>query len=223
MRDEAASCTCPRSIGLTVITELYRGERGRQLTYNLVIDTQRISVVGNSGSGKSTLARRIAAAIDAPVVELDAMYHQANWTPRDPELFMAEVSAIADTQRWVIDGNYRTVVVDGPVWQRADTVVWLRVSRRTVMRQIVPRTLRRVVSRKPLWNGNREQLSNLFRWNPDLNVIRWAWTQHAKYAERYEIAINDPRYANINFVVLRSRAEANQWLAMISSREVERA
>ena len=61
----------------------------------------------------------------------------------------------------MIDGNYRTVVVDGPVWQRADTVVWLDLPRRIVMRQVVSRTFRRSILREELWNGNREPLRNL--------------------------------------------------------------
>lgn len=38
---------------------------------------QRIHVMGNSSSGKSTLAARLASAIGAPCVELDA----CNWEP----------------------------------------------------------------------------------------------------------------------------------------------
>jgi RimJ/RimL family protein N-acetyltransferase len=113
-------------------------------------------------------------------VELDAIHHLAGWEPIDPVTFAAEVDAIAQGEEWVIDGNYRTVVVDGPVWQRADTVVWLDLPRRTVMRQVISRTDRRSVRREELWNGNREPLRNLYAWDPHKSIIRWAWTQHAK-------------------------------------------
>jgi adenylate kinase family enzyme len=179
-------------------------------------DVQRVSVVGNSGSGKSRLARRIAAAIDAPYVELDAINHQPGWTPRDPEELLVEVERITRGDRWVIDGNYRAAVVDGPVWERADTVVWLRLPRRIVMHQIVGRTLRRVLTRERLWNGNREPFANLYRWNPEKNVIRWAWTQHAKYEQRYTATQHDPRFAHIHFVELRAHAEATAWLAALT-------
>ena len=39
-------------------------------------------------------------------------------------------------ERWVIDGNYTSQVKD-LVWARADTVVWLDLPRRTVMRRII--------------------------------------------------------------------------------------
>ncbi len=162
------------------------------------------------------LARRIAAAMNAPHIELDELNHQAGWTPRDPAEFLAEVTAIVADERWVVDGNYSRVVVDGPVWPCADTVVWLRLPRKVIMRQIVGRTIRRVVTREVLWNGNREPFGNLYRWNPEKSVIRWAWTQHEKYEDRYIQAQSDPLFAHITFVELRSHADAEQWLATLT-------
>lgn len=43
---------------------------------------QRISVVGNSGSGKTTVARAIAEALGVPHLELDSVFHQPDWQPR---------------------------------------------------------------------------------------------------------------------------------------------
>jgi adenylate kinase family enzyme len=173
---------------------------------------QRVSVVGNSGSGKSRLAERIAAALGLPYVELDAIHHLPNWQPIAPAEFLSRVEAIAATDEWVIDGNYRNVVVDGPVWPRADTVVWLDVPRRVVMRQVIGRTLRRVILREELWNGNREPISNLFSRDPYKSIISWAWTQHDKYRQRYGAAMVSPAFAHIEFVRLGSRREAEVWL-----------
>jgi adenylate kinase family enzyme len=169
---------------------------------------RRVSVVGNAGSGKSRLARRLAAKLDVPYIELDAIHHLPGWEPIDPAKFLATVDEITRRDVWVIDGNYRTVVVDGPVWQRADTVVWLDLPRRTVMRQVTGRTLRRMVTREELWNENREPLRNLFRWDPKQSIIRWSWTNHAKYRTRLEAAMVAPGLAHLDFVRLRSHAEA---------------
>lgn len=176
---------------------------------------KRVSVVGNAGSGKSRLAQRLAVALDVPYVELDAIHHLPNWEPIDPGEFLATVSTIAATDAWVIDGNYRTVVVDGPVWQRADTVVWLDLPRRAVMRQVVARTLRRLVLREELWNGNREPMRNVLSWDPYKSIIRWAWTQHEKYQERFSAAMASPALAHINFVRLSSHEQAESWLATL--------
>jgi adenylate kinase family enzyme len=176
-------------------------------------EVQRVSVVGNSGSGKTSLGRRIASAIDAPFVELDAIHHLANWQPIDPQRFLDVVGELTKGERWVVDGNYRSIVVEGPVWQRADTVVWLDLPRRTVMRQIVRRTARRTLRREVLWNGNREPLRNWLRWNPEASIIRWAWTNHDKYRQRYEPAMDDPVCAHLRFVRLTSRRAAEAWVS----------
>ncbi len=172
-----------------------------------------MSVVGNAGAGKSSLAVRIGRALGVPCVELDAIHHLPGWQAIDPELFLARITEITAGDGWVIDGNYRTVVVDGPIWQRADTVVWLDLPRRQVMRQVTTRTVRRIALRQELWNGNREPWSNVFSWNPHTSIIRWAWTQHAKYQQRFSSAMNDERWAHIDFVRLTSHAAADAWLA----------
>lgn len=175
-------------------------------------------MVGTSGSGKSCLARRIAAAIGAPWIELDAVHHLRGWEPIDPERFLVEVDRATSGARWVVDGNYRAVVSEGPVWERADTVVWLDLPRRTVMRQIVMRTVRRTLTHEELWNGNREPLSNLWRWNPERSVIRWAWTRHDALRRRYLEAMVDERWAHLDFVRLRSHAEADRWVQRLTPR-----
>jgi adenylate kinase family enzyme len=171
-----------------------------------------VSVVGNAGVGKSRLASGIAAVLGVPHVELDAIHHLPGWEPIDPEVYPATVGRIAATDGWVIDGNYRAVVMDGPVWEHADTVVWLDLPRWIAMGQVIARTLRRVVTREELWNGNREPWRNLTSWDPQRSIIRWAWTQHEKYQERYGAAMTAPEWSHLRFVRLRSRAEAAAWL-----------
>ncbi|HEY2597275.1 MAG TPA: AAA family ATPase [Candidatus Dormibacteraeota bacterium] len=177
---------------------------------------RRISVVGVSGSGKTTLARVLADRLGAPLVELDALMHQPGWVPKPDEEFKREVLQATAQDTWVVDGNYRQVVIEGPVWQRADTVVWLDLPRRTIMRQLFSRTLRRGLTREVLWNGNREPLSNLVSVNPDDSVLAWAWTTYAGLSERYATAMTDSRWGQMKFVRLRSNAEAHRWLESIS-------
>jgi adenylate kinase family enzyme len=178
---------------------------------------QRVSVVGNSGSGKSRLASRVAQVLGVPYIELDAIHHLPGWEPIDPALFAATVGEIAETDGWVIDGNYRTVVVEGPVWARADTVVWLDLPRWRVMSQVIRRTLTRLVRREELWNGNREPLRTLWAWNPERSIIRWAWTRHATYVERYERAMASPSFQHLEFLRFRSHEEAERWLESLTA------
>ena len=166
---------------------------------------RRVSVVGTSGAGKSTFASSLALILGAVFLELDSVYHQADWAPLPASEFRARVALVADRECWVIDGNYSTV--QDIVWARADTVVFLDLPRRTVMRRIIARTLRRVAGRVELWNGNRERWANFFRLDPAESILAWSWTQHHKYRERYGAAMTDPAATHLQFIRLATPAE----------------
>jgi adenylate kinase family enzyme len=167
---------------------------------------QRASVVGNSGSGKTTFAAELARRMGAPHLELDSVFHQPGWRELPTEEFRARVAAFTAGERWVVDGNYSRV--RDVVWQRADTVVWLDPPKHRVMRRLVWRTLRRVLLRAELWNGNREPWTNLFRLDPENSIIAWAWTRHRIYQARYAQAGADPANAHLEFIRVRSDREA---------------
>jgi adenylate kinase family enzyme len=176
---------------------------------------RRVSVVGTSGSGKSTVARQLADILGVPHLELDAVHHQPGWEQLPTDEFRRIVAARAAAGGWVIDGNYGRV--RDLVWARADTVVWLDLPKRTVMRQVVWRTLRRVALRRELWNGNRERWRNFFTWNPEQSVISWAWHKHAPDRARYAAAAASPASAHLRFVRLTSRRDVARFLAAARS------
>ena len=180
----------------------------------------RVSVVGNSGSGKTTIAAALGAALDAPHLELDSVFHQPGWVQLADEEFRRRVAEFVVAERWVTDGNYSSKVQD-LIWARADTVVWLDPPRHRVMRRIIWRTLRRVVARAELWNGNREPWTNLLRADPMKSIIAWAWTRHHATRQRYEGAMADPAHAHLTFIRLRTPAEVaalvNQVRALAAS------
>ena len=171
---------------------------------------RRVSVVGTSGSGKSTLARELAEILGVPHLELDAVHHQPGWAPLPTDEFRRIIAARAAAGGWVIDGNYGRV--RDLVWARADTVVWLDLPKRTVMRQVVWRTLRRVALRRELWNGNRERWRNFLTWNPEQSVISWAWHKHAPDHAKYAAAAASPASAHLRFIRLASRRDVARFL-----------
>jgi hypothetical protein len=118
------------------------------------------------------------------------------------------VREVLDADGWVVDGNYSAV--RDLVWEHADTVVFLDLPRRTVMRSVISRSTRRVVRRVELWNGNRETVANVL--HPRDSIVVWAWTQHDKYVRRYREAVVDPRWAHLDFVRLTSRRAVAAWL-----------
>jgi len=166
-----------------------------------------VSVIGSSGSGKTTFAKRLAAQLGVPHVELDSIYHQANWTPLDDDEFRARVKAATAGDGWVVDGNYaavRPIVLD-----RATDVVWLDFSRPVVMRRVIWRSARRAVDRRELWNGNRESVRT---WVDPEHPIRWAWTHFDRKRAEYEARFNSPEYAHLTVSRLRRPRAADEYL-----------
>jgi adenylate kinase family enzyme len=107
---------------------------------------QRVSLVGPPGSGKTTVGRKLAASLEVPFVELDAIFHRPAWAELSRDNFRERVSDALTARGWVVDGNYSAV--RDLVWDRADTVVWLDLGRWLVMRRVVLRTVRRAVTRE---------------------------------------------------------------------------
>ncbi len=95
---------------------------------------------------------------------------------------------------------------------RADNIVVLDLPRWRVMTQIVSRTLGRSLLRRELWNGNREGLGNFLRWDPEQNIIRWAWTRYHPVRRRYLAARENGDWDHAEVVWLRSHREAGRWL-----------
>ena len=173
----------------------------------------RVSVIGSSGSGKTTVARSLAIAIDVPYLELDSVFHRPGWAHPTDDEFRETVATFVTADRWVVDGNYTSHGVADLVWPRADTVVWLDLPRRTVMRQVVGRTLRRVITREELWNGNKEPWTNLYSLDPEKNIIVWAWTRHGPTRGKYEARLADETWAHATVHRLTDKQEIGQFLA----------
>ena len=150
-----------------------------------------MAVVGSSGSGKTTLARTLAERLGTTHIELDSIFHREGWDQTPDEVFIAEVRYRTTGESWVVDGNYTSHGVMDAVWPRCDTIVWLDPSKRTVMRRVVGRTLRRVVTREKLWGVVTEPWTNLYSLDPYKNIIVWSWTRFGHTRVKYERHIQD--------------------------------
>ena len=178
---------------------------------------KRIHVVGTSGSGKTTVSAALSLSLGIPHVELDALHWLPGWVERDDAELRALVGEAVAGDAWVVDGNYGGPVRD-LVWSRADTIVWLDLTKAAVMAQVTRRTFERWWTGEVLWGGNRESL-RMSLLSRD-SILLWAWSTHGRRRAEYgELLRNVPQ----RVVHLRSRAEVDAWLAGLDPRRRERS
>ena len=176
---------------------------------------RRVIVVGNTGSGKTTLARRIAALTGARHVELDGLYHEANWTEATPEVFRQRVrDAVFGSESWVTDGGYASFVWDIK-WIAADDFVWLDYPFPLTFRRMVWRTFRRWATKETLWNGNRESLTKqLFTRD---SLFLFAIQHRNKYRHKYPPYFDKLELAQLRILRLRSPHDTERYVASLAA------
>jgi adenylate kinase family enzyme len=172
---------------------------------------ERIQVVGSSGAGKTMLARALASRLGLAHVELDEIHWQANWSPRDTDDMRCAVAAALAIPRFVVDGNYGDVA--DAIRPRIDTVLWLDYTFALAMRQVVVRTVRRLIVRESLWNGNRECLRLTLSKD---SIIFWVIQTHERRAREFPLRFAAPPYDAMTVIRFRNSTQIKRWLARLS-------
>ncbi len=174
---------------------------------------QRVAVVGATGSGKTSFAAALAEVLGVPHVEVDAIHWQPGWQPKPVDEFRADVAAVVAADGWVTDANYSQV--RDIVWDRADTVVWLNFRLPTMFWRLLRRSLARIVTREPLWNGDRESIRTTFFSKDSLFV--WQWTSYRRLRCRYGALFADPAHTHLSRIVLHTPRQASDWLGRVGA------
>ena len=171
---------------------------------------RRINVVGTSAVGKTSMAAALAALLDVPHVELDALHWEPNWTEAPDDVLRDRVQSAISGVGWVVDGNYAKV--RDLLWERVEAVVWLDLPLRTVLWRYLARTGRRVARREELWSGNRERLStHLFTRD---SLLWWILTTYPKRRREYPPLL--AARPDLVAIRLRSGRAADRWLADVT-------
>jgi hypothetical protein len=80
------------------------------------------------------------------------------------------------------------------------------------MQQVIRRSVSRTVTRRELWNGNREDART---WLEPDHPIRWAWAQHGRKRDEYAARLTEPQYQALDVHRFRTPSEARAWLESI--------
>jgi hypothetical protein len=171
---------------------------------------RRVSVVGTTGSGKTTLGRALAAALECPHIELDAVFWGPGWTMAELPIFRSRVASVVAGEGWVVDGGYSDV--RDLVWARADTVVWLDYPLAVTLSRLLRRIVARIRDGTELWpgTGNRETIRNqLFTRDP---LVWFAIRTHRSRRRRIAAMLALPEYAHLAVYRFTHPADADRWL-----------
>jgi len=175
---------------------------------------ERIVIIGRTGSGKTTLARELAAALDVPHVELDALYFGPRFSTVPLAVLRERTSAAVAGDRWVTDGN-KSAVRD-LVWPRADTIIWLdyplvvslwRLGRRALWRASVLREEAAAADGK---TGLPRQFLSAAR------GVLLALRTHMRQRREYPRMFAEPENQHLAVVRLRSPRATRRWLARVA-------
>ena len=171
---------------------------------------RRVHVIGNSNSGKSTLAERLAGALDADFVELDAL----NWLPgwvglneTDPEELERRFQHATRGEAWVVAGSY-SAYSQRVFWPRLQTVIWLDLPLRVLLARFFRRSWRRWRRQELLWGTNVERFWVHFAlWRGSESLLYWILFHHQRKRRDMLRWMLDPRWSHIRFVRLTSASE----------------
>jgi adenylate kinase family enzyme len=166
---------------------------------------KRICVLGTSGCGKTTFARVLAEKIDGEHIELDSLFHGPNWKARPDEVFIPSVQERMKSERWIVDGSYGNRAQQ---FEKADLIICLDFPFRIILRRVLVRTVRRLVRREELWNGNRESLKMAFSRE---RIILWVFQTYRRRRREFAELMRSDRYSAAK-MLLRSPKEARQFL-----------
>jgi adenylate kinase family enzyme len=174
---------------------------------------RRIVVVGTSGSGKTFVARALASRLGVPFFCNDSVIWGPGWTPTPKPLRFQRFDEATQGPGWTYDGNLGSLAdpEDRLILARADTLVWLDLPRRTVMWQLLKRTIRRVWTHEELWHGNRESFRSQFLSRD--SILSWAWRTHGLRRRQYEVIVADPGWSHLVCIRLHSRRQVADWLS----------
>ncbi|MHB8856554.1 MAG: P-loop NTPase family protein [Bellilinea sp.] len=175
---------------------------------------QRIIVVGSTGSGKTTLAETIAQRLGLVHVEIDALHWDPDWREADLWVFRERLSEALAGSAWVVDGNYAKV--RDIIWPRADTLIWLELPLAVVLWRLFWRTVRRVVTREELWNGNKETFRGAFFSKDSLLV--YVFKSRKKHRQTYPDLFRQPEYSHLRLIHFRTAAQVESWLDTLIAR-----
>ena len=175
-------------------------------------DGPRIAVVGVTGAGKTRLSRFLSRKLGLPHIEMDALHWKPNWVPAPETEFLRGVASMTAASRWVADGNYSRM--REIVWGRASDLVIVSPPHCIAFLRLIRRTLSRIISRRELWNGNRESLRLTLSRE---SIVVWFLKTHRRRYRTFIRQHRQPRYRHLRLHVVRTPRDERRLVSDLRS------
>jgi hypothetical protein len=115
---------------------------------------------------------------------------------------------------WTYDGQLRSSrAYEQLMLERCDTIIWLDYPVWRVLASVIPRTLRRAITRERLWNGNVEGWRQVFSLEGSIAFI---WRYYPRERREYRAIFRDG-LSGKTLIRFRWRREVNRWLASLET------
>lgn len=166
----------------------------------------RIMIIGRPGNGKSTFGRKLADALNRPLIHLDRHYYKAGWEACEKSEFDALHAAFIAQDTWIIEGNILPYLA--PRYERATLLILFQYPLLVSYWRLIKRFFMKdttIYDRAP---GCPETLC----WK----ILSFAWRFDALIAE--QLPELQKRFPNTEVVVIRSDADAQALFEHLTSR-----
>lgn len=171
---------------------------------------RKVNVIGTSGSGKSYFSKRLAKKLNAPYIEMDAIFWQQNWQGLETADFLAKVKEAINQATFVLDGNHSKT--NKVKWHVVDTIIWLDLGFWRTFSQIIRRSISRSFSKTEIWQGTGNKESFHRNFLSSESVVLWMLKNYWKTKAKYRILFQEKSQTNINLVHLTSWSEVEAFL-----------
>src|ERR1022692_2895565 len=95
---------------------------------NMLIQVERVVIVGRGGAGKSTAALRLSELTGLPVIELDKRFWRPDLTPTPRDEWIQMQRELIAPPQWIMDGDFGPHDVLAVRLERTDAVLILDFS-----------------------------------------------------------------------------------------------
>lgn len=160
---------------------------------------QKIMIIGSNGAGKSTFSYRLAEKTGLPLTHIDQIYWHGKWEVTPREEFERKVEKIAQSDRWIIEGNNTR-----SLHQRlryADAVIWFEFPPAQCVWNVIKREIRH-------WGKARPDMPETCISRLEWSFLRHVWKFNGKYRKRIENCLLDAPQVKVFHVKNYREAEA---------------